>query len=240
MRVRGMLNGLMLAALSCEATPTSGEEQAPTAPPPGGGQGCRTYATGWSTSVVGRQPTTTSAEFSSATSVYRERSPAITGPEQVRLTYWSPADFIDEASVMARYLYRRADRCSSAGCTGVTSELPAYDAQRRMTSLSFVINGFPLYTEYFTQWDAVGRPIAGTRNLGYCTAPLRLAYDDVARTFEKGPQTGGFGNCVGASAYQKLTFDQQNNIIAENVATGGTGTTWTHTITSTVQACKPD
>lgn len=42
MRIGTTLWIALLAALSCDNTPTAGEEQPPTGLPPGGGQGCRT------------------------------------------------------------------------------------------------------------------------------------------------------------------------------------------------------
>jgi hypothetical protein len=242
MRIRTTLWIALLSAMSCDNTPTGGEEQPPTGLPPGGGQGCRNYATEWSTSinVTGNPTTTTSAQFNPSTFMYSERSPAPSGPEQVRLTYWSVSDFIDEAAVMARYLFRRLDRCAGSNCAGVSSYLPTYDSQRRMKTLTLVGNGFPLWVENYAQWDSVGRPIAGTRTTPICTETLRIVYDDVARTFEKGPvYSGGSGLC-GLSAFQRFTFDQHNNVVAEYVATGGASTTWTHTITSMSMACKPD
>lgn len=239
MRIHATLGFALLAALSCDNAPTGGEEQPPTGLPPGGGQGCRDYATEWVTSITGRQPTTTSAQFAPSTLVYSERSPAQTGPEYVRLTYWSSADFIDEGAVMARFLYRRADRCAGSDCRGFTTELPAYDDQRRMKTLTLMISGVPLSVEHFNRWDSVGRPVAGTRTTAVCTETLIISYDDVARTFEKGPQYTGPGLC-GLSGFQRLTFDQHNNVVAEYVATGGTSTTWTHSITSSTPFCKPD
>jgi len=242
MRIRMTQWIALLAALSCDNAPTGGEEQPPTGVPPGGGQGCRNYATAWSTiaNSTGNPTTTTSAQFNPTTFTYSQRSPAESGPEQVRLTYWSVADFIDEAAVMARYLFRRVDRCAGPTCAGVSSEVPTYDNQRRMKTLTLVLNGVPLQSEDFTQWDGVGRPIAGTRTTPLCTETLRLVYDDVARTFEKGPvYSGGPGLC-GLSAFQRFTFDQHNNVVAEYGAAGGASTTWTHTITSMSMSCKPD
>ena len=240
MRIRAMLCVTLLAALSCNSAPTESEEQPPTGPPPGGGQGCRNYATAWSTTnnATG-QPTTSSAEFNSTTFTYSERSPAQTGQQQRRLAYWSVDDFIDEAAVMARYLFRRLDRCSGTNCAGVASEIPTYDDQRRMKTSTLVMNGFAYWVENFSQWDSVGRPIAGTRTTSVCTETLVLRYDDVARTFEKGPVYSGTGLC-GLSGFQRLTFDRDNNVVGEYVATGGTSTTWTHAITSTALSCKPD
>jgi hypothetical protein len=242
MRIRATLWIALLAALSCDNTPTAGEEQPPTGLPPGGGQGCRNYATEWSTTAnsTGNPTTTTSAQFNSSTFTYIERSPAQSGPEQKRLTYWSVADFIDEAAVMARFLFRRLDRCANTNCTGMSSEIPTYDNQRRMKTLTVALGGFPLWVENFTQWDGVGRPIAGTRTTSSCTETLRIVYDDVARTFEKGPVYNGGPGLCGLSGFERFTFDQHNNVVAEYGAVGGTSTTWTHTITSMSMACKPD
>jgi hypothetical protein len=211
-------------------------------PPPGATQQCRTFATAWTSTYTFAQPTSSSATFSESDRLYREYSPAGSSQLVRRVTYATVADFIDEAATFGRFLSRQTEMCAERNhCIGglVVVETPTYDSRRRRSGLTLRLNGLPLFTDAYDQWDEHGRPLAGTRSEVQCATPVSLTYDDAARTLAIAPVAPGGGLlCIGLGFASRQTFDADGNVISETSVAGGTSTSVNHTITSTSQICK--
>lgn len=232
------LGTILILAVGAAACGGSSSPLGPTPAP----QACRTYATEWLSTPTFGPPVSHAASFETSSRAYVETSPA--GSSQVvrRTTYASVADFIDEPGIFGRVLYVRRESCVGINCSGgfVQVETPAYDRQRRLTGLTLDLRGTLISTETYDTWDSQGRPTAGRRvQPGLCVLPISLSYDDGARTVSVSPVGSGSGVlCLGILYTTRQGYDADGNLVSDDGAAGGTGTTTTNTITATARLCK--
>src|SRR5262249_1838561 len=241
MRVRSSGSVLLTATLQTMCGGSTSPTQLSATPLP---QACRTYATQWTENSTFGAPTTSSAAYSTGDHVYIEHSPANSGPIVQRTTYASDADFIDEPSVMGRALYIQRATCGGlSNCAGglFSVETPSYDSRRRQTGLLLQLNGAALLSETYTDWDGLGRPMAGSRTQlpALCTLHIVFTYDDTAHTRSILPSGQGSGPlCLGILTSTIRTYNSDGDLISETDTGGGTSTTTTNSVTATSRLCK--
>lgn len=161
--------------------------------------------------------------------------------------YGSAGDFVDEVS--GRWLYTRADVTLRLGApcnvTIQTSQVPRYDASRRVTALdvagdasagsaSGMLMGYPgVRVLTFSAWDAKGRPTQGSGSSDECSSvSMRLSYDDVQRTM-----TVAVTDCKGGSTVTER-FNTDGEFVGMTSVAGGSTEVLTRTISSTAQVCR--
>jgi hypothetical protein len=158
----------------------------------------------------------------------RSRTSAASFTLDLRDTYGSVADFVDEIRVvppLARIQRQTRRFTSGAGANAaITYE---YDGARRQTRLSTSVNNNLMVTTY-SGWDAAGRPTLAVSSSRASTVSLKYAYDDAARTMA----------ITGPAGVEIDTYNADGNMIHEVSGDGGGKAEFAIRIVKTDTVCR--
>jgi len=216
-----------------------------------GGQGCRTYATAFTTVTTqnGEPSATETGDCAFSTSTHQltchRMSTDTDGCVSNRVVvseYNSTADFVDEVASIPPFrilLTKLTDTTAqSVSCSGssVSMIVYSYDSQRRLTQLVGSPSGI---TFTYSAWDTAGRRLMGTiTGAGSPGTTEAWSYDDAARTATLVdttdiPEVGPFVTTT------VQTYDANGNIVkVVGTAPGPSVVVMDTTTSATQQVCK--